>query len=60
MMGREPLQEKTTNTTPLVVPPAVRRKAYFKSGQELGFKASGRLITIMPKVPQRPAIDAEH
>ena len=36
---------------PLVVPPAVRRKAGFKRGQELEFKASGGVITIVPKLP---------
>jgi bifunctional DNA-binding transcriptional regulator/antitoxin component of YhaV-PrlF toxin-antitoxin module len=59
---------KNNNKTPLVVPSAVRRKAGFKSGQELEFKASGGVITIVPKLPgadeeytpdQRRAIDAE-
>jgi bifunctional DNA-binding transcriptional regulator/antitoxin component of YhaV-PrlF toxin-antitoxin module len=59
---------KNNNKTPLVVPPAVRREAGFKSGQELEFKASGGVITIVPKLPaaddeytpeQRRAIDAE-
>jgi bifunctional DNA-binding transcriptional regulator/antitoxin component of YhaV-PrlF toxin-antitoxin module len=59
---------KNNNKTPLVVPSAVRRKAGFKSGQELEFKASGGVITILPKLPtaddeytpeQRRAIDAE-
>jgi len=59
---------KNNNKTPLVVPPAIRRKAGFKSGQELEFKASGGVITIVPKRPasgdeytpeQRRAIDAE-
>ena len=35
--------------TPLVVPTAARRKAGFKSGQELEVKASGGVITIIPK-----------
>ena len=57
---------KNNNKTPLVVPPAVRRKAGFKSGQELEIKASGGVITILPKLPsaegdhtpaQRRAID---
>lgn len=56
------------NREPLVVPVAARRKAGFKSGQELEFKASGGVITILPKLPvaddeytpaQRRAIDAE-
>jgi hypothetical protein len=46
----------------------VRRKAGFKSGQELEFKASGGVFTIIPKLPaaadeytpeQRRMIDAE-
>ncbi|HYW45687.1 MAG TPA: AbrB/MazE/SpoVT family DNA-binding domain-containing protein [Bryobacteraceae bacterium] len=36
------------NKTPLVVPPAVRRQAGLKSGEELEFKVSGRVITILP------------
>lgn len=42
---------KNDNKTPLVVPPALRRKAGFKSGQELEIKASGGVITILPKLP---------
>jgi bifunctional DNA-binding transcriptional regulator/antitoxin component of YhaV-PrlF toxin-antitoxin module len=34
---------------PLVVPTSIRRKAGFKSGQALEFKASGGVITIVPK-----------
>jgi bifunctional DNA-binding transcriptional regulator/antitoxin component of YhaV-PrlF toxin-antitoxin module len=57
---------KNNNKTPLVVPRAVRRRAGFKSGQELEIKASGGVITILPKLPpaddeytprQRRAID---
>ncbi len=58
---------KNDNKTPLVVPRAARRKAGFKSGQELEIKASGGVITILPKLPnagdeytpeQRRLIDA--
>ena len=58
---------KNDNRTPLVVPKAVRRRAGFRSGQELEFRASGGVITIVPKLPaaddeytpeQRRAIDA--
>ncbi len=42
---------KNNNKTPLIVPLAVRRKAGFKSGQEREFKASGGVITIVPKLP---------
>ena len=34
---------------PLVVPASIRRKAGFKSGQAIEFKASGGVITIVPK-----------
>ena len=40
---------KNDNKTPLVVPTAIRRKAGFKSGQELEIKVSGGVITILPK-----------
>jgi len=49
------------------VPPSVRRKAGHKSGQELEFRVSGGVITILPKLPaagdeytpaQRRIIDA--
>jgi bifunctional DNA-binding transcriptional regulator/antitoxin component of YhaV-PrlF toxin-antitoxin module len=58
---------KNNNKVPLVVPPAVRRKAGFKSGEEIEFRASGGRIIILPKLPtatdeytpaQRRAIDA--
>jgi len=58
---------KNNNKVPLVVPPVVRRKAGFKSGQELEFRASGGVITILSKLPaaddeytpeQRRALDA--
>ena len=39
------------NKTPLVVPPAIRRRAGLKSGQDLEFKVSGGVITILPKLP---------
>ena len=42
---------KNNNKTPLVVPASVRRAAGFKSGQEVEFKASGGVITILPKLP---------
>ena len=40
------------NKTPLVVPPAVRRRAGFKSGEEIEFRASGGVITIVPRPPK--------
>ena len=55
------------NKTPLVVPPAIRRRPGLKSGQDLEFKVSGGVITILPKLPttndectpdQRRIIDA--
>jgi AbrB family looped-hinge helix DNA binding protein len=39
------------NRTPLVVPQAVRRQAGLKSGDQLEFKVSGGVITIVPKLP---------
>ena len=59
---------KNNNKVPLVVPPAIRRQARFKSGQELEFRASGGVITILPKLPnaddeytpeQRRVVDAQ-
>jgi len=56
------------NKTPLVVPPALRRQAGFKSGQEVEFKVSGGVISISPKLPtaddeytpeQRRVVDAQ-
>ena len=38
------------NKEPLVVPAAARRMAGFKGGQELEVKASGGVITIVPKL----------
>jgi len=42
---------KNNNKIPLVVPAAVRRRAGFKSGQDLEIKAAGGVITILPKLP---------
>jgi bifunctional DNA-binding transcriptional regulator/antitoxin component of YhaV-PrlF toxin-antitoxin module len=39
------------NKAPLVVPPAIRRRAGLKGGDELEFKVSAGVITILPKVP---------
>ncbi|MGA2269034.1 MAG: AbrB/MazE/SpoVT family DNA-binding domain-containing protein [Bryobacteraceae bacterium] len=56
------------NRTPLVVPPAVRRQAGLKSGQEIEFKVSGGVISIRPKLraagdeytpEQRRIVDAQ-
>jgi bifunctional DNA-binding transcriptional regulator/antitoxin component of YhaV-PrlF toxin-antitoxin module len=38
------------NKPPVVVPPAVLRRAGFKRGQDLEVKASGGVVTIMPKL----------
>ena len=40
-----------------MVPPAVRRRAGFKGGDELEFKVSAGVITILPKAP---AADQEY
>jgi len=37
------------NKTPLVVPDQIRRRAGFKSGDELEFKVSAGVVTIHPK-----------
>ena len=42
---------KNKTTTPLAVPPSVRRRAGHKNGQDLEFRVSGRVITILPKLP---------
>jgi len=39
------------NNVPIVVPPAVRRRAGLKSGDKLEFRVSGQVITILPKTP---------
>lgn len=39
------------NKPPVVVPPSALKRAGFKRGQELEFKASGGVITIVPKTP---------
>jgi bifunctional DNA-binding transcriptional regulator/antitoxin component of YhaV-PrlF toxin-antitoxin module len=39
------------NKKPLVVPDAVRRKAGLRSGDQIEFKVSGRVINIIPKPP---------
>jgi hypothetical protein len=58
---------KDQTTTPLVVTPSVRRRAGHKNGQDLEFRVSGGVITILPKLPaaddeytpgQRRIIDA--
>jgi bifunctional DNA-binding transcriptional regulator/antitoxin component of YhaV-PrlF toxin-antitoxin module len=38
-----------TNTTPIVVPEAVRRRAGLRAGQPVEFRVSGRSITILPQ-----------
>ena len=52
---------------PVIVPPAALRRAGFKNGQELEVKASGGVITIVPRLPsaddeytpeQRRVVDA--
>jgi bifunctional DNA-binding transcriptional regulator/antitoxin component of YhaV-PrlF toxin-antitoxin module len=58
---------KNRTKNPLVVPPSVRRQAGHKNGQDLEFRVSGGVITILPKLPaaegeytpeQRRIIDA--
>ena len=56
------------NTTNLIVPVSVRRRAGIKAGDRLEFKVSGGIISIIPKLPsaddeytpeQRRIIDAQ-
>jgi bifunctional DNA-binding transcriptional regulator/antitoxin component of YhaV-PrlF toxin-antitoxin module len=47
----EPMTVTVKNRTPLTVPDSVRRRAGFKPGDEVEFKASGGLVTIVPKLP---------
>lgn len=56
------------NTTDLVVPKSVRRRAGIKPGDRLEFKVSGGIINIIPKLPsaddeytpeQRRVVDAQ-
>lgn len=56
------------NKPPVVVPEAALRRAGFKRGQDLEVKASGGIITILPKLPsaddeytpeQRRIVDAQ-
>jgi bifunctional DNA-binding transcriptional regulator/antitoxin component of YhaV-PrlF toxin-antitoxin module len=42
---------KNKTKIPLVVPPSVRRLAGHKNGQDLEFRVSGGVITILPKLP---------
>jgi len=55
-------------TKPGTLPAAVRQQAGFKLGQELEFKVSGGVVTVLPKLPtaddeytpqQRAIIDAQ-
>jgi antitoxin component of MazEF toxin-antitoxin module len=39
------------NKSPVVVPAAALRQAGFRRGQDLEVKASGGVITIIPKIP---------
>jgi bifunctional DNA-binding transcriptional regulator/antitoxin component of YhaV-PrlF toxin-antitoxin module len=48
---------KNDTKTPLVVPLALRRKAGFKSGQELEFSARSGVITLAPKAASAEAED---
>ena len=57
-----------SKTSTITLPDAVRQRAGFKIGQELEFKVSGGVVTIIPKLPtaddeytpeQRRIIDAQ-
>jgi len=42
---------KNKTKAPLVVPVSVRRKAGHRNGEDLEFRVSGGVITILPKLP---------
>jgi hypothetical protein len=44
------------NQSPVIIPAAALRRAGFKSGQQLEVKASGGVITILPKLPGAPDV----
>jgi bifunctional DNA-binding transcriptional regulator/antitoxin component of YhaV-PrlF toxin-antitoxin module len=57
-----------TNEIRSILPPSVRRKAGFRAGDQVEVKASGGIVTIIPKLPpaddeytpeQRKIIDAQ-
>ncbi len=48
---------KNKTEAPLVVPVSVRRKAGHRNGEDLEFRVSGGVITILPK---RPSADADY
>jgi bifunctional DNA-binding transcriptional regulator/antitoxin component of YhaV-PrlF toxin-antitoxin module len=50
---------KNKTRTPLVVPPAGRRLAGHKNGEDLEFRVSGGVITIAPKLSPDELQDAE-
>jgi len=56
------------HTNQLIVPPSVQRRARIKNGDQVEYKVSGGLITIIPKLPladdeytpeQRRRVDAQ-
>jgi hypothetical protein len=47
------------NKTPLIVPPAVQRRAGLARGAELEFRASGGVITITAKPPATDEYSAD-
>ncbi len=57
-----------TNEMRSILPPSVRRKVGFRAGDQVEIKASGGIVTIIPKLPpaddeytpeQRKIIDAQ-
>ena len=56
------------NKTPIVIPPSIQRRAGIKAGDQLEFRVSGSVISILPRrsaadeeytAEQRQQIDAE-
>ena len=50
-MPSKPITITVTNEIQRIFPPGVRRKAGFKAGDQLEVKASGGVVTLIPKLP---------
>jgi hypothetical protein len=68
MPKTKPMTIIVTNEIHRLLPPRVRRQVGFKAGDEVEVKASGGIVTLIPKLPsaddeytpeQRRAIDAQ-
>ena len=50
-MSSKPMTTVVQEKKQLVVPDSVRRRAKLKAGDEVEFRVSGGVITILPKLP---------